>query len=227
VIDGATNSVLATVQVGSGSCALCYNSQSNKVYCANSADSTVTVIDGATDSVLATVEVGNQPYALCHNLQNNKVYCANQNSDNVTVIDGASNQVLRSVGVGGSPRDFAWNPVQNRMYVANSGGSSISVLRDSGGGIEENFKPQAAGSRSAATVIRGVLVLPGLGTRSELPGRNSVMSRAALLDISGRKVLDLRPGANNVRALAPGVYFVRAVSREPSAVSCRKVVIAR
>jgi hypothetical protein len=29
-----------------------------------------------------------------------------------------------------------------------------------------------------------------------------------LLDISGRKVLDLRPGANNVGRLAPGVYFV-------------------
>jgi hypothetical protein len=35
------------------------------------------------------------------------------------------------------------------------------------------------------------------------------MSRAALLDISGRKVLGLRPGANDVGALAPGVYFVR------------------
>jgi hypothetical protein len=34
------------------------------------------------------------------------------------------------------------------------------------------------------------------------------MSRAALLDVSGRKVLDLLPGANDVRTLAPGVYFV-------------------
>jgi hypothetical protein len=41
--------------------------------------------------------------------------------------------------------------------------------------------------------------------------------------------MDLKAGANDVRALAPGVYFVRsepsAVSREPSAVS--KIVIAR
>jgi hypothetical protein len=49
----------------------------------------------------------------------------------------------------------------------------------------------------------------------------------SLLDISGRKVADLHPGANDVRALAPGVYFVRAVSRELSAVSCSKVVITR
>jgi len=40
-----------------------------------------------------------------------------------------------------------------------------------------------------------------------------------LLDISGRKVLDLKPGANDVRQLAPGVYFVRP--------AVMKVVIAR
>ena len=34
-------------------------------------------------------------------------------------------------------------------------------------------------------------------------------------------------GANDVRSLAPGVYFVRAVSCEPSAVSCQKVVVTR
>jgi len=34
------------------------------------------------------------------------------------------------------------------------------------------------------------------------------MSRAALLDAAGRRVLELRTGANDVRALSPGVYFV-------------------
>jgi len=44
-----------------------------------------------------------------------------------------------------------------------------------------------------------------------------------LLDITGRKVLDLKPGRNEVRALPAGVYFVRqAVSRQTT-----KVVIQR
>ena len=51
----------------------------------------------------------------------------------------------------------------------------------------------------------------------------------ALLDAAGRKVLDLHPGPNDVRSLAPGVYFVRpepsAVSRKPSAVT--KVIVTR
>ena len=50
-----------------------------------------------------------------------------------------------------------------------------------------------------------------------------------LLDITGRKVLDLRPGANDVRALAPGVYFLReepqASSFKPQTV--RKIVVTR
>ncbi len=48
-----------------------------------------------------------------------------------------------------------------------------------------------------------------------------------LLDVSGRKVLALHSGANDVRRLSPGVYFVWAVSREPLAVGCQKVVVMR
>jgi hypothetical protein len=87
-------------------------------------------------------------------------------------------------------------------------------------GIEEAGKQQAKRVAGGATIVRGVLLLSG---------RTSSSPSTSLLDISGRKVLDLKPGANDVRALAPGVYFVRtepsAVSREPSAVTVRKVVL--
>jgi hypothetical protein len=53
--------------------------------------------------------------------------------------------------------------------------------------------------------------------------------RAGLLDISGRKVMELKAGVNDVRALAPGVYFLRgpktADGRPDAAV--RKVVVTR
>jgi len=78
-----------------------------------------------------------------------------------------------------------------------------------GSGIAETPNDEVRATKSGPTVVRGVLMLTELGTRSELPERNSVMTLAALLDVSGRKVLELHPGANDVRALAPGVYFVR------------------
>jgi len=53
-------------------------------------------------------------------------------------------------------------------------------------------------------------------------GTSDRVPRPSLLDAAGRKVLDLKPGANDVRRLAPGVYFVLT---EASAVA--KVVLAR
>jgi hypothetical protein len=43
------------------------------------------------------------------------------------------------------------------------------------------------------------------------------------LDVSGRKVLDLQPGANDVGYLAPGVYFIRS----EDAAAFRRVVKVR
>jgi len=137
------------------------------------------------------------------------------------VIDGATNGVIATIPVGRGPIDFCHNPARNRIYVANYSGSSISVLRDSGGGVEESYNPQAASPRPLPTMVRGVLFMPASGVEH--------VASSVLLDISGRKVMDLKPGANDVRALAPGVYFIRtepsAVSRERSAVA--KVVVTR
>ena len=63
--------------VGSGPCALVYDSVNNKVYCANNGSDNVTVIDGASNQVITTVAAGSCPCALCYNPQDNKVYCAN------------------------------------------------------------------------------------------------------------------------------------------------------
>ena len=88
-------------------------------------------------------------------------------------------------------------------------------------GIAEQPVPQSAGVRSSPTVVRGVLFL------AERP--SSSASTSSLLDISGREIMGLKPGANDVNRLSPGVYFVRsepsAASRQQSAVT--KVVVTR
>ncbi len=200
VIDGETDTVVATVLAGISPGAFCHNSQDNKVYCANRHNNEVTVIDGVGDTVVARAYMVGWPTALCYESQKGKVYCANWGANTVTVIDGATNQELCTIGVGDGPVDICHNPQQNRVYVANHGSSSISVLRDSGGGIEESLKPQAASPKPTATVVRGVLFLVANGE-----GR---IARRGLLDISGRKVLDLHAGPNSTKGLAPGVYFV-------------------
>jgi hypothetical protein len=75
--------------------------------------------------------------------------------------------------------------------------------------------------RPVATVVRDLLFLPGASSPEP--------QAASLLDISGRKVMGLQPGANDVRALAPGVYFVREGegSGEQGGAGIRKIVVAR
>jgi hypothetical protein len=52
--------------------------------------------------------------------------------------------------------------------------------------------------------------------------------RAALMDVSGRKAMNLHAGANDVRHLAPGVYFVRDEGQRTRDVGrTRKVVVTR
>jgi hypothetical protein len=88
---------------------------------------------------------------------------------------------------------------------------------DSAAAVVEEHEPLTA------TIVRDVLLLDGdfSGTRA--------IPKAALLDVTGSRALDLKPGANDLSGIAPGVYFVRegwlATNRIPHA--ARKVVVTK
>jgi hypothetical protein len=74
---------------------------------------------------------------------------------------------------------------------------------------------ERAGSASPApTVVRGVLQA---GSRQQSEGG------AHLLSVTGRKVFDLKPGANDVSRLARGVYYVAIAPGQP----VRRIVLLR
>jgi hypothetical protein len=73
------------------------------------------------------------------------------------------------------------------------------------------------GQPAAPGVVRGTLRLPAVAVRLQY----------MLLDASGRKVMELQPGENDVRRLAPGVYFIRAGGTGGREQDTRKVVIQR
>jgi DNA-binding beta-propeller fold protein YncE len=97
LIDGTTNTVLATIVADSGLVDMCCNPRDNKIYLANGAHaphpeesdcigpgwhahpyhdyghSSVTVIDGASDRVLTTVHTHGRPYVLSYDSASNKV----------------------------------------------------------------------------------------------------------------------------------------------------------
>ena len=96
-------------------------------------------------------------------------------------------------------------------------GASVALHFSDPLAVEEGA---AAGVRPTpnATIVRSVLRLAD--------GSSASSSPSWLLDAAGRRALRLRPGANDVSQLAPGVYFaaghgVRAAAR------VRKVVLSR
>lgn len=124
-------------------------------------------------------------------------------------------------GSGGSGSDVVVDEL-GHVYVTgymirNAGAPvdamTIKYVETPGGVVGPGVLPSHG--RLPPTLIRGKLMLaPGIG-------------RAELLDLSGRVVIPLSPGQNDIRHLAPGVYFVRETSGvERGASRVRKVIIA-
>ncbi len=83
-------------------------------------------------------------------------------------------------------------------------------------GTEETMDDERVTMNVGPTIVRGILFLPS----------SFLTPHSSLFSLTGRKVMDLKPGTNDVSRLSPGVYFVRqasGVEREASNVT--KVVL--
>ncbi len=137
----------------------------------------------------------------------------------LTSLDSGTVSYPSLVCDGGSGIHIVW-------YDDHTGNQDVYYLHGTTPGAavaEPRLLPRAPYHTPAATFVRGVLFV------TESPDASPRPQDASLLDVSGRKAMDLRPGANDVRSLAPGVYFVREASRasslKPQAVS--KIVVTR
>ena len=74
-------------------------------------------------------------------------------------------------------------------------------------GVAEAMNDGRGTMNVGATLVRGVLWLPRDMTEIR-PGISDRVPRPVLLDASGRAVMRLLPGANDVRRLPAGTYFV-------------------
>ena len=128
VINGATNMVAATVNVGIFPEFLVINPVTNKIYVTNRRDNTVSVINGATNTVIKTISVGSKPTVADVNPITNKIYVVNNGNGQGTtmsVIDGNTDTVTATVTVGNYPVSVAVDSVRNMVYVANYCGNQF------------------------------------------------------------------------------------------------------
>jgi YVTN family beta-propeller protein len=147
VIDGATNTVTNTLNVGIEPGVVLANTVTNKIYVGNACGSnpqclisgqattgSVTVIDGVTLGIQTVVaDYGSD--AMAFNPVVNQVYVANKcgvdptcaSNGTVTLIDGVTLTTSR-VTVGLAPADVEVNPVTDEIYVANFGSNTVTAI---------------------------------------------------------------------------------------------------
>jgi aminopeptidase N len=85
-------------------------------------------------------------------------------------------------------------------------------------GIEETPDNGVTATNIGPSIVRGILLLGGYPRTGTVP-------KAALLDITGRRVMVLQPGPNDVSHLAPGVYFARFAGTDTGPLT--KIILTR
>jgi hypothetical protein len=140
--------------------------------------------------------------------------------DTAYVADGYSGLRILNVSDPANPQEVGFYDTPGFTTGIDIAGDYFYVTDDQFGlnifqyyaaGVEESPGPLIAGSPPRPTIVRGVLFLP----------LSLLTPDCSLLSIDGRKVLNLRPGSNDVSRLAPGVYF----RLEPKTHTVRKVVL--
>ncbi len=203
VVDGVTNTVVKHIPVTGRPLSMVSVVPHARVFVGTTyggADS-VYVVDAITDSIVARHGGLDDPYAMVWSVTTDLVYCASCRNNQVTVIAGNGSRMLEVLRVGERPYCFAAAPRHRRLYVGHLNCGMVYVIRDTVTAIAEAPEPERAVLVPGATIVRDVLWMGD--------GRRKTVDRADLLDITGRKVMDLEPGENDVRQIPAGVYFAR------------------
>jgi hypothetical protein len=115
----------------------------------------------------------------------------------------AETALTTAAGMGTSVLAAAGSRAHLLLYDNRDGNFEIYYKRNlTAGGVEERENSEVRRVKSGATVVRGVLFWGAYGTRHTAYG-------AGLFDMTGRQVMALRPGPNDVSRMSPGVYFLR------------------
>jgi len=157
IIDTTNNSVTLTVGVApytgntcaslgvssQGPSGLVLNLAGNRLYVADSGDSTVCVMDPTTLAILDSITIGTtlspEPEGIAVNPSGTRVYVTNYAEATVSVIDTTTDTVIANINVGSSPEGVTVNSAGTRVYVACQLNAEIDVIDTSNNTLIDSF----------------------------------------------------------------------------------------
>jgi YVTN family beta-propeller protein len=128
VISLASNSVIATIPVGSTPQVTAVSLDGATVYIGNTGSNSISVINTTSNTVTATISLGFSPAGICVSPNGRKLYVTNQANNSVRVINTLTNAVITNIPVGDEPKGITITPNGKKIYVANFVGGTISVI---------------------------------------------------------------------------------------------------
>jgi YVTN family beta-propeller protein len=149
MIDGRTNTLAATIPVGSSPFGIAVNPLTRSVYVANSCEAeqrpgfsscqNVSVINEETNEVTVNVPVTGNPVHVAVDELRNRLYSCNimkNGSFNLSIIDGKHNRALATVPlVGAYCGGLTMNTFTNLIYFTDDNTNSVTVIRGMPGRI--------------------------------------------------------------------------------------------
>lgn len=128
VISLASNSVIATIPVGTTPQVTAVSLNGGTVYIGNTGSNSISVINTASNTVTSTIPLGFSPAGICISPNGRKLYVTNQANNSVRVINTLTNEVITNIPVGDEPKGITITPNGKKIYVTNFVGGTISVI---------------------------------------------------------------------------------------------------
>lgn len=128
VVDTASNTVIATIEVGLGPADIAVVPDGGRVYVALYDLDIVAVIDAASNMLLWIIPVGDGPFGIDVSPDSSRVYIANRWSDTVTVINNVSQNVVTDIQIGDGDGGIAVHPDGSRVYLTSFNIDLITVI---------------------------------------------------------------------------------------------------
>jgi len=169
VLDTSSNTVIATVSVGTQPQGAAVTPDGTRAYVANCGGD-VWVIDTSTNKVATKVVVGGCPTGVAFTPDGQHAYVTKANANAVAVLDTSSNTVVTTIAVGTAPGGVAITPDGKNAYVTNVGTGSgpVSV-------VDTSSNTESATVNVGNNAPVGVVITPD-GTRAYVKGGYGVIS---------------------------------------------------
>jgi|GEM_PF-2636715 len=218
IINGATNSVIATMSTQSEPTPLLWI-PTNKLFVGEYWNNTVGYLHGDSTRIRGRVSNTTNPKTLLYVPETERVYCTSYLGGVVNVINARNGeeQLIITLTVGGGPTAMLYYPPQNRVFVANFWENTVTSIKDASG-IEEFPATPGISSHYLITYPNPVLVNSTVSFRT-----NGFSPKEFVVTNSAGQIL-YRGNTGSWTANKPGIYFCTAVGTDGNRLTSKFIV---